>query len=158
PENFKAEDLAAALKRRIDPADLYQITIRPVPTTPPRVEIILPTGGQHQARIERQHWEQLLQEAGVKFAHDAQALPEIPRGSNSKSTLLEEIGKVQTRQVEAWVKKETSDKKKWKAVLADAARAYPVPGQEEPYAKIPEGDTKRLVLAISETERSRASA
>ena len=47
-DNTKAEDLAAALKRRIDPADLYNITIRPVPTNPPRVEIILPTGGSHQ--------------------------------------------------------------------------------------------------------------
>src|SRR5437868_14085361 len=61
PDNFKAEDLAAALKRRIDPADLYNITIRPVPTTPPRVEIILPTGGQHQARVEREHWNHLLE-------------------------------------------------------------------------------------------------
>src|SRR3954454_14453969 len=56
PENFKAEDLAAALKRRIDPADLYNITIRPIPTNPPRVEIILPTGGLHQAAAERKFW------------------------------------------------------------------------------------------------------
>src|SRR3982074_2557894 len=40
---FKAEDLAAALKRRIDPADLYNITIRPIQGNPPRVERILPT-------------------------------------------------------------------------------------------------------------------
>src|SRR5947207_932913 len=53
PENFKAEDLAAALKRRIDPADLYNITIRPVPGNPPRVEIILSTGGRYQAEAER---------------------------------------------------------------------------------------------------------
>ena len=41
----RPEDLAASLKRRIDPADLYNVTIRPVPGDPPRVEIILPTGG-----------------------------------------------------------------------------------------------------------------
>ncbi len=35
--------LAAALKRRIDPADLKNVTIRPVGTS--RIEIILPTGG-----------------------------------------------------------------------------------------------------------------
>ena len=64
-ENFKAEDLAAALKRRIDPADLYNITIRPVPTTPPRVEIILPTGGQHQADAERRNWNELTTEAAT---------------------------------------------------------------------------------------------
>src|SRR5204862_4649984 len=85
PENFKAEDLAAALKRRIDPADLYNITIRPVPGTPPRVEIILPTGGRYQARIEREHWDQLLQEAGIRFADDPQAFADLPRGSNARS-------------------------------------------------------------------------
>src|SRR5688572_8155965 len=52
PENFKAEDLVGPLKKRIDPADLYNITIRPVAGTPPRVEIILPTGGRHQAEVE----------------------------------------------------------------------------------------------------------
>src|SRR5262245_33122775 len=56
-QSFKIEDLANALKRRIDPADLYNITIRPVPGSPPRVEIILPTGGKHQAEIEARQWE-----------------------------------------------------------------------------------------------------
>jgi SecD/SecF fusion protein len=42
----KLDELAAALKRRIDPNDLYNVTIRPVPGDPPRVEIVLPTGGQ----------------------------------------------------------------------------------------------------------------
>src|ERR1043165_5804129 len=67
PENFKAEDLAAALKRRIDPADLYNITIRPVPGTPPRVEIILPTGGKHQAAAEKRNWDNLLARAFAEF-------------------------------------------------------------------------------------------
>src|SRR5690242_11632895 len=48
-QDVKVEDLAAALKRRIDPADLYNVTIRPVRGNPPRVEIILPTGGRHQS-------------------------------------------------------------------------------------------------------------
>src|SRR5260370_37963793 len=37
--SYKPEDLASALKRRIDPADLYNVTIRPL--GPTRVEIIL---------------------------------------------------------------------------------------------------------------------
>lgn len=36
------EKLAANLKRRIDPNNLLEITIRPINTEPPRVEIILP--------------------------------------------------------------------------------------------------------------------
>src|SRR5262249_7250329 len=39
-KNFDPKDLAASLKRRIDPSDLYNVTIRPVSNT--RVEIILP--------------------------------------------------------------------------------------------------------------------
>ena len=42
----KLNELAASLKRRIDPSDLYNVTIRPVPGDPPRVEVILPTGGK----------------------------------------------------------------------------------------------------------------
>lgn len=45
------DQLAARLKQRIDPADLRNITIRPVGKT--RVEIILPTGGSsYQANLE----------------------------------------------------------------------------------------------------------
>jgi protein-export membrane protein SecD/preprotein translocase SecF subunit len=48
PENYNKDQLIAALKRRLDPADLYNITIRPLSET--RVEIILPTGGRFQAQ------------------------------------------------------------------------------------------------------------
>ncbi|HTU88975.1 MAG TPA: protein translocase subunit SecF [Gemmataceae bacterium] len=44
------DELAGALKRRIDPADLLNVTIRPVKSDPPRVEIILPTGGYASGR------------------------------------------------------------------------------------------------------------
>ena len=46
------DELAAALKRRIDPADLLNVTIRPVTGETPRVEIVLPTGGQGQQAEE----------------------------------------------------------------------------------------------------------
>jgi SecD/SecF fusion protein len=42
PDGYKPEQLVTALKRRIDPNDLYNITIRPL--GPTRVEIIMPTG------------------------------------------------------------------------------------------------------------------
>src|SRR5687767_15575884 len=73
PENFKAEDLAAALKRRIDPADLYNITIRPVPGTPPRVEIILPTGGRYQAEAEARNWNAVVEAAAANWKNDKDA-------------------------------------------------------------------------------------
>ncbi|MBX7104414.1 MAG: protein translocase subunit SecD [Gemmataceae bacterium] len=48
------------LKRRIDPNDLYNVTIRPVGGNT-RYEIILPTGGSHQAVIKQQAWDALLE-------------------------------------------------------------------------------------------------
>src|SRR5437763_3829778 len=55
---FDPTEMAAFLKRRIDPADLYNVTIRPVGAT--RFEIILPTGGAHQSQLEEQAWQDLL--------------------------------------------------------------------------------------------------
>jgi SecD/SecF fusion protein len=56
---FDPIEMAAFLKRRIDPVDLLNVTIRPVGQT--RFEIILPTGGAHQAQIEEQTWQALVQ-------------------------------------------------------------------------------------------------
>src|SRR5262249_52416033 len=50
PPDWSIQKLASRIKERIDPADLYNITIRPVSDT--RMEIILPTGGQHQVAAE----------------------------------------------------------------------------------------------------------
>jgi SecD/SecF fusion protein len=58
PRDFRIGDLAAALKKRIDPADLYNATIRPVSDS--RVEIILPTGGRNQVRKEEEQWRELI--------------------------------------------------------------------------------------------------
>src|SRR5947209_3042404 len=57
-KKFDAGEMAAFLKRRIHPADLYNVTIRPVGET--RFEIILPTGGAHQAKVEADAWADLL--------------------------------------------------------------------------------------------------
>jgi SecD/SecF fusion protein len=65
PDNYRPEELAASLKRRIDPADLYNATIRPMSNT--RVEIILPTGGRHQAEADETHWDNLIKELEQKW-------------------------------------------------------------------------------------------
>jgi SecD/SecF fusion protein len=62
---YKPEQLAEALKRRIDPNDLKNVTIRPVSNT--RVEIILPTGGLHQAQIEDRAWKELINEVSAQW-------------------------------------------------------------------------------------------
>ena len=63
----KAAEMTAALKRRIDPNDLFNVTIRTLPGDPPRVEIVLPTGGTHQSEIEDKAWRQLLDEVAKKY-------------------------------------------------------------------------------------------
>jgi SecD/SecF fusion protein len=83
---FKPEDLAASLKRRIDPADLYNVTIRPVPGDPPRVEIILPTGGRTQALARSTEWQGVLDQVKAKYQKDwagegpEVTLDDVPQG------------------------------------------------------------------------------
>ncbi len=65
----KPDELAAALKRRIDPADLYNVTIRPIASETPRVEIVLPTGGYASGRTtlkpeEVENIKNLIQQQG----------------------------------------------------------------------------------------------
>jgi preprotein translocase subunit SecD len=52
PESYSAEQLAAKLKQRIDPADLYGVTVRPLNDT--RVEISLPRrDGDHAEQVQQ---------------------------------------------------------------------------------------------------------
>ena len=61
-KKFDPEEMAAFLKRRIDPADIYNVTIRPVGGGS-RFEIILPTGGAHEAEIEKEAWLSVITDA-----------------------------------------------------------------------------------------------
>jgi SecD/SecF fusion protein len=75
------ELLASSLKRRIDPADLYNVTIRPVGSNPPRVEIILPTGGKHQTEAEEQIWDNMVAEVKAKWPPPPGEELDVPRGN-----------------------------------------------------------------------------
>ncbi len=78
PDNYRPEQLAAALKRRIDPADLKNVTIRPVSDT--RVEIILATGGKHQAQADEESWQRLLNEVRAKWPVPEGKTLDVPMG------------------------------------------------------------------------------
>src|SRR5207302_9463091 len=58
--------LAEALKRRSDPYDLKNITIRPSGGEG-RVEIVLPTGGTYRAKIAAEKWKQLIADVCKEF-------------------------------------------------------------------------------------------
>ena len=74
------EQLAASLKRRIDPADLYNVTIRPLPGDPPRVEIILPTGGRQQTDAAEKAWQAVLDKVRTEYRLRPSFGNDIPEG------------------------------------------------------------------------------
>ncbi len=85
--NSRLEELTTALKRRIDPADLYNITVRPIPGDPPRIEIVLPFGGRSQESARTRRWEQLVAE--VKEMIPPEATKEL------ESIPLDETGRLE---------------------------------------------------------------
>src|ERR1043166_898775 len=110
--------LADALKRRIDPNDLKNITIRPSGGEG-RVEIILPTGGTYRAKIAAEKWKQLIEEVakdmGIPEAKGEYI--EVGRGRNQE--LSERIQDVLSR--ETWRTKVFNDKKSWERLIDNAA-------------------------------------
>lgn len=72
--------LAEALKRRIDPNDLYNIVIRPAGGEG-RIEIILPTGGSERAQKAEKAWAKLIAEMKAELEKDGvKANLDVPRG------------------------------------------------------------------------------
>jgi SecD/SecF fusion protein len=116
PQDFKAEDLAAALKKRIDPNDLYNVTIRPVQGTPPRVEIILPTGGRYQIEAEQRAWDRLLTEAAEQYPVEGNSGPYADVSRGDRLELIERIlkanPKLKREEVSTWVNQRAGSKDK----------------------------------------------
>src|SRR5262249_28568955 len=62
---YKPSEMADALKKRIDPSNTREITIRPVESTPARVEIVLPMKhGSEQGNLEIQRVRRIVQQQG----------------------------------------------------------------------------------------------
>lgn len=111
--------LADALKRRIDPNDLYNITIRPAGGEG-RIEIILPTGGTHRAKKAEEVWQQVLTEMKDEYLKDVPgAKLEVGRGK-----VLELADKIQSiRSADQWQKQLFSSPQGWQRLI-DAAGKY----------------------------------
>ncbi len=108
--------LAESLKRRIDPNDLYNITIRPAGGEG-RIEIILPTGGTHRVKKAEENWEALLRKLEKKYS-----LPrplEVGRGKT-----LELADQIQAIQAESLWRKELFDTQPAWDRLLKKAREY----------------------------------
>jgi SecD/SecF fusion protein len=130
PEGYDAKTLAAAIKRRIDPNDLYNVTIRPVSET--RLEIILPTGGAHQARIEEQAWRERLEKLRTKWPVLEKVSFDAYRGEPAE--------------LEAAVSRELRDAV-WKDLLAKVKAKWPQLAEPD-LARVPVGNTDALLAEI----------
>lgn len=127
PENYKPEELAAAIKRRIDPTDLYNVTIRPISST--RVEIILPTGGAHQADIEEKDWNELIQHIKEHWPELEHTDLDISRGHVAElvSRVQEELG--------------------WHQLLGKVKEKWPKL-KDVDFSKVPAGKQDELIALI----------
>src|SRR5262249_11288882 len=132
-ENYKPEELAASLKRRIDPTDLYNVTIRPLSTT--RVEIILPTGGAHQARIEEGRWQELLQDVRQEYPQTKDVPLEAGRGHSEK--LAQDI-------------QDAIEKSVWTQLLDEVRKKWPEKLKDVKLETIPPGKKSDLIAKLKE--------
>jgi len=156
---FKVQHLAEALKRRIDPDDLKNVTVRPTGSgSPERVEIILPTGGKHQADIERKNWQGVLSEAKRDFK-----LPEpLETRQGDKGQLVEDITKAKEAEVLSFIKDEKAGKDgkrvpDWPDLVKSVERKF-LPDARESLPVGTRDDDEALARRASVAMRSHVSA
>jgi SecD/SecF fusion protein len=137
PERWDPHELARRLKNRIDPTDLYNITVRVANNT--RFEIILPTGGQYQIDAQQRHWQNLLRDVEGEFP-----VKEYKTAVGQKTELLADIdaqrppdnteAKWGVKEIQAFIDSrykapdDKPDEKAWKDLLTKAAAEYPPRG------------------------------
>jgi SecD/SecF fusion protein len=134
-KDFDPTEMAAFLKRRIDPNDLYNVTIRPVGKT--RFEIILPTGGTHQARAEEKAWVDLVAAVREKAEwNKALALVDlntVPQGNDTELA-------ARIRQAMNWV-----------ALKDKLVEKYPAVKGKADFDAVPVGQPQKLIDAVVAT-------
>ncbi len=117
--------LAESLKRRIDPNDLYNITIRPAGGEG-RIEIILPTGGTYRALKAEEIWKGILEKMKTEFLK-GMSDAEKDKLQVGRGKTLELADKVQAIKAEKiWKKELFDDKDGWKRFQAGALKYWAV--------------------------------
>ncbi|MFN4258986.1 MAG: protein translocase subunit SecD [Gemmataceae bacterium] len=133
-EDFDLGQLVDILRGRIDPNGVKNITLRPAGDE--RVEIILPTGGTHLARIEQQRWQELLTKVQENYPQTQGKLQDLERGDTQG--LIESI----RHQINA---------QKWNTLLRDIEKQWPKVAAEK-LAEINVGDTGKLTALLEQEE------
>lgn len=117
--------LAESLKRRIDPNDLYNITIRPAGGEG-RIEIILPTGGTHRAKKAEENWKEVVDALKKSELLDA-GIPksEVDKLEVGRGKILELADRIQAIRSETlWRKELFTDPEGWKRLQQNALKYW----------------------------------
>lgn len=143
-----AATLAEALKRRIDPNDLYNIVIRPAGGEG-RVEIVLPTGGAHRTQIAEENWDKNV----LKYFSEKYKLKNLEVGRGRINDLAETI---HLRLSEAVWEKNVFKGDAWEELLkkAESREDWIIlqkKENKEKLAELPKGDLDALVEFIRRT-------
>lgn len=131
-----AQQLAEKLKKRLDPADTFGITVRAASDS--RVEIVLPTGGEHQVKEEQRVWKEVLAEAQSAYHVERYTVRYDEFGRNTK--LVGQINAqhrdLKVEDIRDFVEKNApraaADKENWDKFLEDVNKKYP-PKKDEHY-------------------------
>jgi SecD/SecF fusion protein len=134
PPDWDPRELARRLKARVDPNDLYNVTIRAVSNT--RFEIILPTGGQHQIEAEERAWKDLLRKVEEKYPVRAYKVPpghvtELVAAINAQYPPDPDEPKTDVARIRSFIEenyKAPRDAKAWDALLEKSDAEYPPQG------------------------------
>ncbi|MBL8799127.1 MAG: hypothetical protein JNM56_34900, partial [Planctomycetia bacterium] len=130
-QTFSRDELVAALKRRIDPADLLNVTIRPISDT--RVEIILPYGGAHQAKLEEERWQGVLTKLREKWPQLKDESLDVSRGYVRELALAAQ---------------QAIERQAWAGLLAAVQKQWPDKLKEFKLDTIPPGRPTELREAL----------
>lgn len=134
--DFDPVKMVEFLKKRIDPNDLYNVTIRPVGGKF-RYEIILPTGGQHQANIKQKAWAELLKSVQDNPAwKDALTENDVQVQPDRDKELIFRI-------------KQALDKKSWGAALESFKTKFAEKLKDKPDIKL-DGIAPGNIIAVVE--------
>jgi len=146
--------LAESLKRRIDPNDLYNITIRPAGGEG-RIEIILPTGGTYRARKAEEIWKEILEKMKTQFLSKLppteQAKLQVGRGKT-----LELADKVQALAADKiWKEKLFGTEDGWKRLQKNALEYWAALANDQDLKEgleaIPKGDVNEFTKYVLES-------
>lgn len=141
-EGYKPSDLAAALKRRIDPNDLYNVTIRPLSDT--RIEIILPTGGVVQSQKAQAAWNEVLNAVNARYGEKLGGeRVEVGRG------LVNDLADLIANRIEV---------REWRKVLSEVEAKWPAVKESAivKLSDVPPGARERLIEVVQRATNNAA--